>query len=133
MADLVISLDTTDDLVVEGLEAYTVALSTPGSPTGANIVLGTSSVITTITDNDTNTIAVGPVTVNEAAGTLTFTVTQTGTTRFRLCSTMPRPTVPRRTAWAKRRRYPGLHGLDRHGDLCAGHRRHADLHGADHQ
>ena len=52
MTDLVINLGTVDDTLVEGPEQYTVALTSPGSTTGAAVV-GTSSVTTTITDNDT--------------------------------------------------------------------------------
>src|SRR3954453_968521 len=51
MADLVISLGTTDDTLVEGPEQYKVSLANPGSNSGANVV-GTGSVTTTI--NDTN-------------------------------------------------------------------------------
>jgi hypothetical protein len=54
MANLVISLATTDDTFVEGAEQYTVSLASPGSTTGANVV-GTGTVTTTITDNDTIT------------------------------------------------------------------------------
>ena len=35
--------------------------------------------IGTISDNDANTFSIGDVTVNELAGTMTFTVTRTGT------------------------------------------------------
>jgi hypothetical protein len=85
MADLVISLGTTDDLVVEGPEAYTVALSAPGSSTGANVV-GTGSVPTTIfdtnaaattTDTATWSISGDPVAIE--GGAASYTVSLAGT------------------------------------------------------
>ncbi len=51
MADLVISLDATDDVLVEGMESYTIAIVNASSSTNA-ISLDTSSTVTT-TINDT--------------------------------------------------------------------------------
>ncbi|MEK7424495.1 MAG: Calx-beta domain-containing protein, partial [Actinomycetota bacterium] len=77
-----ISVPVINDAIVEGTETVVVNLTTFGAhdpditfdPTPANLTATVD-----ITDNDTNTIAMGPVTVNEAADTMTFTVTQTGT------------------------------------------------------
>ena len=62
----------TDDLLDENLETFTLtATRTAGTTTNAS-ALSTA----TITDNDpTPTLSIDDVTVNEAAGTMTFTVT----------------------------------------------------------
>ena len=52
---LTINLTTNDDGVIEGVENYTVSISNPGSTTGANVTVGTTTVTTTIIDNDTAT------------------------------------------------------------------------------
>ena len=54
MTALTFTIAATDDTLVEGDESFTVAISSPGSTTGA-AVTGTGSVSTTITDNDTAT------------------------------------------------------------------------------
>ncbi len=56
MTDLVINLGAINDSLVEGPESYTVALTTPGTTTGAPVALGAAnSVTTTITDANTTT------------------------------------------------------------------------------
>ena len=58
-----ISLDAVDDSLVEASEDFTVTLSNAGSTTGAAITLGaTTSVTTTITDNDTSTVSIAATT-----------------------------------------------------------------------
>ena len=65
------------DLVVEGSESFTVNL-TP--QLASQVAAGSDlSALGTISDNDANTFSIGDVTVNESAGTMTFTVTRTGT------------------------------------------------------
>ncbi|MGM9477963.1 Calx-beta domain-containing protein, partial [Pedobacter sp. GSP4] len=65
-----------DDTRAEGPETYTATIS---SPTGV-ATLGNASVATTINDNDAVTLVLsGPATINENAGTATYTVTLTGT------------------------------------------------------
>jgi VCBS repeat-containing protein len=60
-----------EDALDEAGETYTATISAP-----SNATIGTASVTTSITDNDpTPSLAVGDVTVNESAGTMTFTVT----------------------------------------------------------
>jgi VCBS repeat-containing protein len=72
------NIATIDDLLDEALENFTVTIA---SATGGNlesiVVSGTNgSVTTTITDNDpTPSLTINDVTVNESAGTATFTVT----------------------------------------------------------
>ena len=72
------NITTIDDSLNEALENFTVTIS---SATGGNfenlVVSGTNnSVITAIVDNDpTPSLSIGDVTVDEAAGTATFTVT----------------------------------------------------------
>src|SRR5262249_23835381 len=52
------SLPTFNDTLVEGSETYSLALSAPTTnATGAAVTLGTSSVTTTILDNDTQTFS----------------------------------------------------------------------------
>ena len=66
-----------DDSVVEGSESFTVNL-TP--QLASQVAAGSDlSALGTISDNDANTFSIGDVTVNESAGTMTFTVTRTGT------------------------------------------------------
>ena len=67
------SVDAQDDSIVEGTETITATLSSPTSPSGTASI-GTANASTDITDNDTATLTVGDVTVNEAAGTLSFDV-----------------------------------------------------------
>ncbi len=79
-----VSIAVTDDNVFELSEAFSLNLSNAG-----NAVIADGSGIGTIkddgtgpggTDDDRPSFSVDDVTVNEAAGTLTFTVTKTGTT-----------------------------------------------------
>src|SRR5207247_1750279 len=65
------------DLIVEGSETLTVTL-TPQNPSQVNLVASDLQATGTITDNDTNTFSVADVSVDEAAGTMTFTVVQSG-------------------------------------------------------
>ena len=55
MTGLTIDLDLVDDVLVEGVETFTVDLSNPAGPTGVNVAISTDSVTTTIND----TIGVG--------------------------------------------------------------------------
>ena len=55
MTGLTINLDLVDDVLVEGVETFTVDLSNPAGPTGVNVAISTDSVTTTIND----TIGVG--------------------------------------------------------------------------
>ncbi|WP_075082765.1 Calx-beta domain-containing protein [Mariniblastus fucicola] len=56
MADVIIELDTNDDVLVEGDESYAVSISNPGSTTGSEAALGGSTSVTTlIEDNDAAT------------------------------------------------------------------------------
>jgi len=69
--DLNISLGTVDDVIAEASEDYSISLSNPGSTTGAATNLGaTTSVTTTITDNDSATVSVSPTTDADEAGTV---------------------------------------------------------------
>ena len=78
MTDLVINLGTVNDALVEGPEQYKLVLSNPGTTTVSDITLGTSEVITTITDNDTSAITLsGPPSVAEGAATSNYTVSLT--------------------------------------------------------
>ncbi|WP_323002844.1 retention module-containing protein [Denitromonas sp.] len=74
----VFNVSTFDDNVHESAENYSISIGLPATPGGGfeNLVLGSSSVVTTtIVDNDTPSLSIDDVTVNEAAGTATFTVT----------------------------------------------------------
>ncbi|MFP2996300.1 Calx-beta domain-containing protein [Spongiivirga sp. MCCC 1A20706] len=70
-----ITVAITDDLLVEANETYNIDLS---GITNALISVTKSQGVGTITDNDSASIAIDDVSVNEAAGTATFTVTLTG-------------------------------------------------------
>ena len=75
-----VTIAPTTDQLVEANE--TVILTFTGGSSGSGTVLVSSaadSAIGTISDNDANTFSIGDVTVNESAGTMTFTVTRTGT------------------------------------------------------
>ena len=73
-APLTIDLPATDDGFIEGDEDYTVSISNPGSTTGSAIGVGTTSVTTTIIDNDTATWDIfGSPTVGEAGTCLLYT------------------------------------------------------------
>ena len=67
LTPLVINLDAVDDTLIEGDEDFTVSIANAGSMTGADVVLAaTTSVTTTIIDNDAVTFSVtGDQTVNE--------------------------------------------------------------------
>ena len=69
MDDLCIELTATDDALIEGSEAYTVSIANPATTTGSAIAVGGStSVTTTITDNDTVTFTLlGDAVVAEGA------------------------------------------------------------------
>ena len=70
---------TTDDSLAEGSENFTLSTGFMHNGEVTNI-RGTSGTAT-ITDNDAaSTLAINDVTVNEAAGTATFTVTRSGAT-----------------------------------------------------
>ena len=56
--NLIVTLNATDDTVVEGAEDYRVSLANPGSSTGASVSLGTASVTTVINDDDVATVSV---------------------------------------------------------------------------
>ena len=76
MTNLVITLGTTGDTIVENDETYTVAITNPGTTSGADIALSGSdnAVTTTINDDDSAAITVEDVSVAED-GTMTFTAT----------------------------------------------------------
>ena len=67
MGDLCIELPTVDDAIVEGSEDFTVSIANPGTTTGIDIATGgTTTVTTSITDNDTATWSItGDATVAE--------------------------------------------------------------------
>ena len=66
MADLVLDLAASDDLLTEGPESFTVNLATPASTTGADIGLGNASVTTTLVDLDQSVWSItGDASVNE--------------------------------------------------------------------
>jgi VCBS repeat-containing protein len=72
------NIATLDDLLAEALENLTVTIASATGGGFENLVIsGTNNTVTTaITDNDpTPSLAINDVTVNEAAGTATFTVT----------------------------------------------------------
>ena len=59
--NLNVSLGANDDVTVEPDEDFSISLSNPGSTTGAAVVLGaTTSVTTTINDNDSATVSIAP-------------------------------------------------------------------------
>ncbi|WP_204263174.1 Calx-beta domain-containing protein [Spongiivirga citrea] len=70
-----ISISITDDLLLENTETFNVGLS---NLSNALVTFSDSQGEGTITDNDAASIAIDDVSVNEAAGTATFTVTLTG-------------------------------------------------------
>ena len=80
MADIVIDLTAIDDVLIEGDEDYTIAISNPGSTTGGDIqTAGTTVVTTTITDDDIAAWSItGDTTVNEGA-TAQYTIALAGT------------------------------------------------------
>jgi hypothetical protein len=65
----------TDDNIVEATESFLASLALDATTplTGYSTTLSDTGT-GTITDNDTATFTINDVTVNEAAGTLTFTV-----------------------------------------------------------
>lgn len=75
-ASKAISVPITDDASFEGAETFSIALS---APTGGAAVGSISSSVVTIADNDSVTLSIANVSVNENAGTATFTVTKSGT------------------------------------------------------
>ena len=74
MTDLVINLGAVDDTLVEGSEAYKLVLSNPGTTTVSDITLGTSEVITTITDNDTLALSLTGDTAVAEGGAPSYTL-----------------------------------------------------------
>src|SRR5262249_598614 len=69
-----------DDSIVEGPEDYTLTISAAGSPTGATVVLGAqTTVTTTITDNDTATWSLTGTTSITEGNDATYTVHLAGT------------------------------------------------------
>ena len=70
-----VDVTTNDDAVVEGTENFTLDLNTP-----ANAVISDAIGVGTIADNEgAPSIIINDVTVNESAGTATFTVTLSNT------------------------------------------------------
>ena len=80
MANLSINLEAIDDLLIEDDEDYTVSIFNPGSTTGSGIgVGGSTTVVTTIIDNDAATWSIGgDATVGEG-GVAEYTVSLDGT------------------------------------------------------
>jgi VCBS repeat-containing protein len=72
-ASQTVTVSTVNDNLVEAIETFVASLST-STPLGGRSVDLSDTGAGTITDNDTATFAINDVTVNEAAGTATFTV-----------------------------------------------------------
>lgn len=66
MDDLLISLGTNDDSLLEGPEGFRVDLANPGSTTGADVALGANTVTTTINDNETVSVVFDVASSNAA-------------------------------------------------------------------
>ena len=67
--DLVITLTATDNAILEGDEDFSISLANPGSTSDASILLGAStSVTTTITDDDTATVSIAPTNDGDEEG-----------------------------------------------------------------
>ena len=79
MANVNISLAVNDDAIVEGAEDYTVAIGTPGTTTGSDIATGTTSVTTTIVDNDAAIWDLVGDTIVDEGSVAQYTVSLTGT------------------------------------------------------
>ena len=79
------TVNITDDAIAEGNETLLVSLTPqiPSQVSAASDLTATGTILA----NDANTFAVGDVTVNEAAGTMTFTVTRTGTSEVPIAFT----------------------------------------------
>ena len=94
VADKTFKVQTTEDILAEGPETFSVTISSPTGGGGQTPTLGTSSVTTTIRDDDATsdppdnnrpeaihekdiTLSVNPNSVNENAGKTDFTVTAT--------------------------------------------------------
>jgi hypothetical protein len=69
-----VTVATTADTLVEATETLTASLALTAALAGGRLSNTTDTGTGTITDNDTATFTINDVTVNEAAGTLTFTV-----------------------------------------------------------
>jgi flavin-binding protein dodecin len=79
MADLVIDLAAVDDTLVESDEDYVVSISNPASTTGSSIVVGPStSVTTTISDNDSATWSISGATNVTEGSPAQYTVSLAG-------------------------------------------------------
>ncbi len=111
-----VSVAITNDNVFELSEAFSLNLSN-----ASNAVIADGTGIGTIkddgtgsggTDDDRPSFSVDDVTVNEAAGTLTFTVTKTGVDRARFERGL------RHRRW-HRHSWSGLHRRQRHAELPA--------------
>ncbi|QDU15104.1 Calx-beta domain protein [Gimesia maris] len=72
-----ITIILTQDTEIESLEQFVVSLSNAQS-SGQSITIADAQGIATITDDDSASLAINDITVNEGAGTATFTVTLTG-------------------------------------------------------
>ena len=83
MADVVIDLTAIDDVLIEGVEDYTVSISNPGSTTGSAVNTGgTTSVTTSIIDNDIGVWSLtGDPTVAEG-GAASYTLSLAGILQF---------------------------------------------------
>ncbi len=74
------SIDNFDDTNYEGVEDYKVAITNTSGGSYEGLVLGTDDITTTIVDNETKpALSIDDVSVDEDAGTMTFTVSMTGT------------------------------------------------------
>ena len=78
MADLIIDFASFDDTLVEGDEVYTVSITNPGSTTGSEVVSGTTSVGTTIVDDDQSLWSINGDTTVPEGGTAQYTVQLSG-------------------------------------------------------
>ena len=80
MGDLCIELTAVDDVFVEGSENFTVSIANPASTTGSDIATGgTTTVTTTITDNDVATWSITGDAVVGEGDDAKYTVSLAGT------------------------------------------------------
>ena len=79
MGDLCIELTAVDDVFVEGSEDFTVSIANPGTTTGSDVVTGpTTTVTTTISDNDFATWSLSGVSTVDEDATAQYTIALAG-------------------------------------------------------
>ena len=79
MTPLVVDLALNDDVLSEGPESFTIELTNPGTTTDANVVLGNSSVTTTINDNDQSVWSIAGDLAIDEGNTAQYTIALSGT------------------------------------------------------